>query len=254
MKKNSLGILIFLCCISYSFAQTNNNGSISIPDPNTASFTKFIDNPVNTYNGSTDVTIPVYTIENGNIKIPITLRYNTSGIKVSEEAGIVGLGWNLNVGGVITQTINGVFDTEWEYTNLESLEPSLYTPQPQPHWYWEHNYPPQDIYPFEALNSYCPVIHDENWLNSTNLVNFGKGQPDVYYFGFLQYSGKFFIDYRDGSIHIMEKSDKIEFLTYSKNGFEYWKAKTPDGTWFYFEELSHCWTNGTGAVNSISNY
>ena len=61
-------------------------GDLAIATPNAASFNKFIDNPVELYSGSTQITIPVYTLKDGDVEFPITLSYATSGIKVSEEA------------------------------------------------------------------------------------------------------------------------------------------------------------------------
>jgi hypothetical protein len=229
-------VLLLLLSRMISFSQINNNGSVSILEPNVASFAKFIDNPVNTFNGSADVTIPVYTLRNGQIEIPIALRYNTSGIKVSEEASMVGLGWNLNVGGIITQNIVGVLDTPLEYNNLERITPNMYVPGPSEHWYWQHQYNVPIVYPFGLFSEIIGFFIDPMVNDACDATNFGKGQPDIYYFSFGGYSGKFFIDYRDGSIHIMENDQDIKFSNYQGNdGHKYWKALTPDGTWFYFQ-------------------
>lgn len=253
-------LVFFLCLLSMlSFSQIDKNGSVSIIEPNAASFAKFIDNPVNNFNGSADITIPVYTLKNGQIEIPITLRYNTSGIKVSEEASMVGLGWNLNVGGVITHNVVGALDTPQEYTNLETIYPSMYSPGPSEHWFWQHQYLIPKVYPldyFSYINSlpytYSYILIDEMVENAHNATYAEKGQPDIYYFTFLGYSGKFFIDYRDGSIHIMEKDQDIKFVNYEANdGQMYWKALTPDGTWFYFQ-LRTKTTSNCIDINSFS--
>lgn len=63
---------------------------LKVEAPNAASFNKYIDNPIGLYNGTPEVNVPLYTLKDGSIEIPITLRYNTSGIKVNEEASWVG--------------------------------------------------------------------------------------------------------------------------------------------------------------------
>lgn len=242
MKKLVFITLIIVGSIFVSFGQTNDYGSVSIPTPNVATFTKFIDNPINTFNGSADVSIPVYTIKNGDVEIPIVLRYNTNGIKVSEEAGHVGLGWNLNVGGIITHNIVGELDTYSQFDNLEGFhrnnpENPLYPEYPLPtlgfmtYCYWNTAY---NFHP--CLNAEYNLNHeiDDN-------VSYGKGQPDIYNYSFLNHSGKFFIDYRDDQIHMMDIKEDIRFekIISEENSHVGWIAVTPDGNKFYFTESEH---------------
>ncbi|WP_144915807.1 DUF5977 domain-containing protein [Mucilaginibacter frigoritolerans] len=66
---------------------------------------KFTETPVSYFNGTANVSVPIYEIKSGNLSYPITLNYNTSGIKVAEEAGIVGLGWNISTNAAIIDPI-----------------------------------------------------------------------------------------------------------------------------------------------------
>ncbi|MCL1938063.1 MAG: hypothetical protein FWF52_06690 [Candidatus Azobacteroides sp.] len=85
----------------------NRQASVPIPSPNVAALNKFVEFPVNHFNGQVDVSFPLYEIKLKNVSIPIRLKYNTSGLKVSEEASWVGLGWALDAGGVIYHQVNG---------------------------------------------------------------------------------------------------------------------------------------------------
>ena len=38
--------------------------------------------------------------------MPVTLRYSSNGVRVDEYSSNVGMGWDLNVGGVIIRRIN----------------------------------------------------------------------------------------------------------------------------------------------------
>ena len=95
-------IFVFLLMPSVLWAQKANRELevMEVSTPNQWSFYKYIENPVSLFAGSQDVTIDLFTVRDGVVTIPIALRYNTSGIKVSEEASWVGIGWNLNVGGI----------------------------------------------------------------------------------------------------------------------------------------------------------
>lgn len=73
--------------------------------PTAYSFAKYVDYPVSYYTGVPNISIPLYEISVGGLNIPISLSYHASGITASQEATRVGLGWNLNAGGVISRTV-----------------------------------------------------------------------------------------------------------------------------------------------------
>ncbi len=89
------------------------------PNPNIAQLGKFGDIPVNKYNGTANISVPIYEIDHDGLKIPIALRYNTSGVRVEQEASWVGLGWSLSEGMTITREING-FDDLYESSHLSA--------------------------------------------------------------------------------------------------------------------------------------
>lgn len=84
--------------------------SVFSPSPNVAQMTMFLDQEVNYSTGIPEIRIPLYTISEGDISIPITLDYYAGGIKVSQEASNVGLGWSLSAGGVLSREIRGIID------------------------------------------------------------------------------------------------------------------------------------------------
>ena len=98
----SLSLAILL--ISYNLSVGQELPQITPPSPNAASLGQYGDIPVSYYTGVPNISIPLYTINSGEIKLPISLSYHSSGIKVTQEASWVGLGWALNAGGVITRS------------------------------------------------------------------------------------------------------------------------------------------------------
>ncbi len=98
-------VLVMLTSSAYS--QRSQYAEVNITSPTAASLGKYADIPVNSHTGIPDITIPIYTITEGALKLPISLRYFAGGHKVEEAASWVGAGWSLDAGGVITRTVRG---------------------------------------------------------------------------------------------------------------------------------------------------
>ncbi len=115
-NKLSIGrIVIILQIISIISlkAQDPHVPTILPPTPEAYSITRFIDMPNDYFTGRFSKNIPIYEVKEGDLSLPISLSYSTGGFKVQEDAGWVGLGWNLNAGGVIARTVMGGAD-DWE--------------------------------------------------------------------------------------------------------------------------------------------
>ena len=107
--------------------RSNEAYDVKIPDfmyksPEAYAFRKYGEYGVSEYTGTTNITVPLYTVSYKDVEIPITLTYDASGIRVDQEASWVGLGWNLMVGGCINYVAAGSIDpklfnasqTTWE--------------------------------------------------------------------------------------------------------------------------------------------
>lgn len=88
----------------------NVSGQVSFPTPNAAEFAKYGQIPVQLFNGLPEITVPIYTVKNKDIEVPIALSYHATGIRTEQHPTWVGLGWNLSCGGSITRVINGLKD------------------------------------------------------------------------------------------------------------------------------------------------
>ena len=105
--------LLFLCFVYISKAQQTLPSLNYVPQaPVTAAFTRYGDIPVDLSTGVTNISIPIYTLNERGFNIPISISYHASGIKVNDVASPVGLGWTLNAGGVITRTVMGLKDEQ----------------------------------------------------------------------------------------------------------------------------------------------
>lgn len=209
--KKVISFLFILSIGSILYSQDDNRyilnrmpEIVKVDTPNAASFNKFIDNPINIYNGTPDVSIPIYTLKDGIIEIPMQLRYNTSGIKVNEEASWVGLGWNLNVGGVITrQAVGGIDQIPVRGTNyfmdiMNAYDPDhIYTNTDFVTGYWSSQMR-------QAFDGYLKEP------SMRLMPNEGRLNPDVFYLSYPGEACKFIIDSRNDSVYILNRESDIK--------------------------------------------
>ena len=191
MKKLLLSaILLFICCVMYG----QELPQIISPSPKASTLGIYAEIPVSYSTGVPQIEIPIWDIKVGGFSLPISLSYHASGIKVSQEASEVGLGWALNAGGVITRTVYGKEDFGYrlgkqdQYPVRDRMPPA----------YLADKYLP---YP---SNSY---FFDPGWEVSVDM------QPDLFHFNFNGRSGKFMLK-QDGEAVIFPHQElKITYHT-----------------------------------------
>jgi hypothetical protein len=116
--RKTLSCLLLLVFVYFSKAQQNLPSFNYVPQaPTTAAYTRYGDIPVDLSTGVTAISIPIYTLSENGINVPVSISYHASGIKVADVAGAVGLGWTLNAGGVITRTALGLKDEKLDFYN-----------------------------------------------------------------------------------------------------------------------------------------
>ena len=68
---------------------------------------------MNLFNGTPNISIPLYDISVGELNVPISINYNASGIRVNDIPTNIGSGWSLNAGGAITRKVMGGMADEY---------------------------------------------------------------------------------------------------------------------------------------------
>lgn len=199
------------------------------PSPNAATIAKYSDVPVSTYNGTSDISVPIFNIQARGLSIPVSLGYHTGGIRLKEEAGWVGLGWALNAGGSISRTIMDKDDFGGHYFNMPIPEVSTNVQT-------QTSFPDRVFMGTYGYDFYCNYLvnTDAGVVDFSNAFASGGGlydnEPDIFNYSFPGHSGKFMIT-RTGKVLIQKQENiKIEFET-NGNSFT---ITDESGNKFYF--------------------
>ncbi|MDB9837112.1 hypothetical protein OAC51_09480 [Flavobacteriaceae bacterium] len=155
---------------------------LDIKSPDVAAIGLYGKTPVSLSRGSIDISVPIHTLKEGNIQIPISLNYNSTGVKVNQLPSSVGTNWSLQAGGIITRNIKSYPD-ETNYTSKLVAD-----------------YPLQNTEVIELSTGF--------FYNSNKLINIPKNsgelhtflqnnygidfEPDEFIFNFNGYSGRFY--------------------------------------------------------------
>ena len=170
----------------------------------------YAETSVSLYTGTPNINIPLHTLHVGNYELPISLNYHSSGIKVSQEASRVGLGWNLQAGGLITRSIRDMDDLKYPLVHPDTaLERTA------------------------AMNPDIPRDYD--------------CEADIFFYRFGKYSGRFYINKEYGSqdfstfshFIIIDLSQNLR-ISYADGGFH---IRTPENILYSFmeEEITQKW-------------
>ena len=221
MKKNIL-FAYFLFCLQAIFSQPQQTlNKVTIASPTAASLIKYADIPVDNHTGIPEIEIPLYTLKNGPLELPIGLSYHAGGIRLEELASWVGLGWSLNAGGVITRTVRGTPDENGtaEYSKNEKSHLSN-------NGYNNYYFKPDTQSPL--------TTGDVAWFNDID-NGVMDGEPDLFFFNFNGNTGKFYFN-DDGRPILLPESDyKIDYFFISGAlSIRKFIITTPDGIKYHF--------------------
>jgi hypothetical protein len=210
------GILFFLLPAEILLAQSSTPALPNVvpPSPDAQSLGKFGDIPVGEFTGVPDISIPVYEIKIGDFSLPIALRYHASGIKVEEVASSVGTGWALDAGGMINQSVYGRNDLEGEgFPGSQYRLPNHSLTSP--------------------IQFYSDSLFGGYDYDYARKVSDGTSdsQPDLFYYSFCGFSGKFYID-QDGQVHTIP-FDPLQ-IQYNISGLVRYKFTDKNGNQYFF--------------------
>lgn len=173
MKKISL-LLFSNLVLLFAAAQFSTVGQPSVSlvnlipkSPQAEQLMRVSEVAINASTGVPQLSFTLYTAVAGDIKIPISISYDASGIRYDDVPSSVGLKWSLQAGGEISRSINGRPDEQFYFANA-------------------HKYS-QDI--FSSWNMYTDSAHSFFKDVTQNLKDISQDQYSYTYSG---RSGQFF--------------------------------------------------------------
>lgn len=196
----SILIVFFLLQFYQIYAQGNNNNSY-IPrilplSPDANALGKYGNVNLDLNTGTINQNIPLFSLPINQNSIEIGLNYISNGIKIDEYESSVGVGWTLNMGGVINRSL---FDKEDEkYVRLP------------------------------AINRNASAEEFRNYLVDAESKD---TQPDIFSFNVNGLSGKFFLDDNGKAVLINQEDIKIQLIQHGNTEF---KITDQQGTKYYF--------------------
>ncbi|MTD72571.1 hypothetical protein, partial [Flavobacterium sp. LC2016-13] len=195
-------LLFFMFIATIGIAQTDTGKflpNITPPSPTAGELGKYGNVPVGLFTGAANISVPLITFKTKDLESPISLFYGSNGIKVDEVASNVGLGWNMNFGGVITRTVRDKLDQP-----ITAI------------------YPPDDL-PNATIEERIQFYRAAGQDNADT-------ESDIYSFNFNGNSGKFVYDKNGVPVLVNNQKIKIEkigtqnadFLLTATNGVKYY--------------------------------
>jgi YD repeat-containing protein len=225
--------LTFSYIIGPAQGQSSAEKQIIPPSPNAAAIAKYGSVPVSYYTGLVNIEVPIYTIQIRDITVPISLSYHAGGIKVSEEASRVGLGWSLSCGGQISRNIVNEDDfLSGPNGYLSPVNNSLPLPTGPLYTIIDAVQSGSKVKLGHVDIGITPVDFDLTPFIYGNTVDY---EPDHFSYNFMGYSGKFIMT-RDRT-PVFEKQVKISMVPDLAG--KTWHVKTADGVEYYFEESEY---------------
>ncbi len=221
-------LLLSLSAFWFLLSYAQQAPSIEFPaTPKAAALAKYADTPVSYYSGVPNINIPLYTIEADNYKLPISLNYHASGIKLAQEASNVGLGWSLNAGGIITHQIRGFNDFN--------------APSYKTGYFYNEQYYTQDLNSVPIDEFFLFSVLDSGGESGGVFSTSGELkidlEPDLFLFNFNGYSGKFIVrktGLYEGKGILIEGSSNVDIKIIVNSDNISFKLTTPDGVIYDF--------------------
>ncbi len=182
------------------------------PSPEAAALFKSEEVPVSYYNGTTNYGIPIYTLQGNELSVPISINYNSSGIKVEEVSSWVGIGWSLNAGGTISRSIQGLPD--------EILKGYIFN----------------EVFDENGIPIYTGCVYDNDRPPyAAMLANELDAKPDIFYFSYPGGSGKFVLDVHGKPVLLNREDILIEASFVEGEVFnQQWKITDKSGIQYMF--------------------
>lgn len=147
--------------------------------PNSASLGQYNPFEIDLFSGNPNISFNLFEYNKDNYNLNIDISYNLSSVKPDIPPTWVGVGWNLNVGGVITRTVKG---------GVDEVLINNYTPNNKFSYY--DNYNNLAISDWDSNSKLNQFMNDNRSIGNGNLGVYPS--PDEFNFNVNGMNGSFF--------------------------------------------------------------
>lgn len=140
--------------------------------------------PVDMFTGSPNINIPLWTLQDHDLSVPIGLAYDAKGVKLEETALFVGIGWSVYGGGSITREVRGLPD------DFDGISEALVSgTNHDDRRGWLNNRIGQGTSLANEVGSFTPSVDNSattcdeltDYNKLATLARYSDTEPDVYY-------------------------------------------------------------------------
>lgn len=245
MKKYIILIYVTLLMINNKIIAQNIHKdsfdpSIILQVPERSKFQNLTENfSVDHFIGQPNIQIPLYTINEYDIQIPISLKYRAGGLKVDVENGYLGLNWDLLVAGEIRRTIMGGMPDDLHNSEAKGYN---YINENIPGYQENNRKEFIDLlknydYDFSPLTFDCNILkQSETYGNQYSDGRFDAA-PDVYNFNIMGLNGTFTtIGGGLFKVENLQSNEWVDIVYLGNDGFE---IKDARGNSYIFGEKEY---------------
>ncbi len=177
LKHILLAIILFN---PWNLSIANNLIDGYVHTPNASEFGRYGEVPVSLYNGTANISVPIFETEQQGVPFQIALSYDNRGVHVIDLPTWVGQEWSLSCGGVINRVVKDIAD---EYVEPKHIAGG--------HGYVLHNY----FSSYDKLQTLVDQNADKKTIRKERQENncLYDFAPDVYMFNFCGKSGRFLL-------------------------------------------------------------
>ena len=124
-------VLMAIQIVGYAYGVSRDYYQDNMTSAQTADMIRYGDVEASLYTGLLNLSIPIYSLDDPDFSLDISLHYNSEGFKPCENSGFVGYKWSLRAGGCITREVRNIPDeTIYRNQSANIYEEGMYIPEP----------------------------------------------------------------------------------------------------------------------------
>lgn len=147
--------------------------------PTSAELGSFGRTPIGLFTGTAQVSVPLYELKTKHLSYPVSLNYNSNGLKVNKASSRYGFDWSMPAEGVIIREVRGLPDDAHQFDAY-----------------------PVNLDPVHTITDAEKAAEQSYYKDSWRFYG-TNCEPDIFSFNFCGYTGQFYNDSPPGGRTIL---------------------------------------------------